>query len=67
MTGNAAIEQADTVFDGMLRKLVGAFYMGSDRQYPEQAPAHRLNVDKVFIAPVTIRQFKEFVRAHARR
>src|SRR6516162_2950203 len=43
----------------------GTFRMGSDRHYPEEAPAHRVIVDGFFIdrTPVTNRQFKEFVRA----
>ena len=43
----------------------GTFRMGSDKHYPEEAPAHRVIVDGFFIdrTPVTNRQFKEFVRA----
>lgn len=43
----------------------GTFRMGSDRHYPEEAPAHRVTVDGFWIdaAPVTNRQFKRFVRA----
>src|SRR6202167_4598553 len=43
----------------------GAFRMGSDRHYPEEAPAHNAAVDGFWIdrTPVTNRQFKEFVRA----
>ena len=39
--------------------------MGSDSHYPEEAPVHRVGVDGFWIdrAPVTNRQFKEFVRA----
>jgi len=39
--------------------------MGSDRHYPEEAPAHRVSVDGFWIdrTPVTNRQFKEFVKA----
>jgi formylglycine-generating enzyme len=61
----AAIDHADTAFDGMLRIPGGAFRMGSDRHYPEEAPAHRVTVDEFFIdrTPVTNRQFKDFVRA----
>jgi formylglycine-generating enzyme len=41
------------------------FLMGSDRHYPEEAPVHRVTVDGFWIdhAPVTNRQFREFVRA----
>jgi formylglycine-generating enzyme len=43
----------------------GAFRMGSDKHYPEEAPAHRASVDGFWIdrTPVTNRQFKDFVRA----
>ena len=43
----------------------GTFRMGSDKHYPEEAPAHRVTVDPFFIdkTPVTNRQFKAFVKA----
>jgi formylglycine-generating enzyme len=43
----------------------GTFRMGSDRHYPEEAPAHRVRVDGFWIdrTPVTNRQFREFVKA----
>ena len=43
----------------------GAFRMGSDQHYPEEAPAHNVKVDGFWIdrTPVTNKQFKEFVRA----
>jgi len=43
----------------------GTFRMGSDKHYPEEAPAHRVSVDAFRIdrTPVTNRQFKQFVRA----
>jgi formylglycine-generating enzyme len=43
----------------------GTFRMGSDHHYPEEAPSHRVTVDGFWIdqAPVTNRQFREFVRA----
>ena len=43
----------------------GTFRMGSDKHYPEEAPAHRVTVDEFWIdrTPVTNRQFKEFVKA----
>ncbi|MGB7037471.1 MAG: formylglycine-generating enzyme family protein [Xanthobacteraceae bacterium] len=43
----------------------GAFRMGSDTHYPEEAPVHRVAVDGFWIdrTPVTNRQFKEFARA----
>jgi formylglycine-generating enzyme len=49
----------------MIRIAGGAFRMGSDKHYPEEAPAHRVAVDDFWIdrAPVTNRKFKEFVKA----
>ncbi|MFL5134216.1 MAG: formylglycine-generating enzyme family protein [Microvirga sp.] len=43
----------------------GAFRMGSDRHYPEEAPVHRVAVDGFWIdrAPVTNAQFRRFVAA----
>ena len=43
----------------------GTFRMGSDKHYPEEAPAHRVTVDGFWIdrTPVTNRQFKDFVKA----
>ena len=43
----------------------GTFRMGSDEHYPEEAPVHHVTVDAFWIdrAPVTNRQFREFVRA----
>ena len=43
----------------------GEFRMGSDRHYPEEAPAHRVSVGAFWIdaAPVTNRQFRKFVNA----
>src|ERR1700748_1590338 len=43
----------------------GTFRMGSDRHYPEQAPAHRVTVSPFWIdrTPVTNRQFRRFVEA----
>src|SRR5215475_1545728 len=49
----------------MVRIPGGTFRMGSDRHYPEEAPAHRVTVAPFWIdrAPVTNRQFKQFVAA----
>jgi len=43
----------------------GTFRMGSERFYPEEAPVHRVTVDPFWMdrAPITNRQFREFVRA----
>lgn len=47
----------------MVRIESGAFLMGSDRHYPEEAPAHRVSVDSFWIDrfPVTNREFSAFV------
>ena len=43
----------------------GTFRMGSDKHYAEEAPVHCVAVDGFWIdrAPVTNRQFREFIRA----
>ncbi len=43
----------------------GTFRMGSDKHYPEEAPAHRVTVDGFWMdrTPVTNSQFKKFVQA----
>ena len=54
---------------GLYRDMVwlsgGAFQMGSDRHYPEEAPVHRVTVSPFWIdrTPVTNRQFRQFVEA----
>jgi formylglycine-generating enzyme required for sulfatase activity len=50
---------------GMIWIPGGTFLMGSDRHYPEEAPAHRVTVDGFWIdrTPVTNRKFREFVNA----
>jgi sulfatase modifying factor 1 len=53
--------------DGRAAEMVwvpgGSFVMGSDRHYPEEAPAHRVQVDGFWIDrhPVTNEQFGRFV------
>jgi formylglycine-generating enzyme len=61
----AAIAEQTATHPGMCRIAGGTFRMGSDRHYPEEAPAHRVIVDSFWIdaAPVTNRQFKDFVKA----
>src|ERR1700729_4644228 len=43
----------------------GTFRMGSDKHYPEEAPAHRVTIDGFWIdrTPVTNRDFRKFVNA----
>lgn len=50
---------------GMVRIEGGTFLMGSDRHYPEEAPAHRVSVDPFWIDPHTVTndEFALFVEA----
>ena len=50
--------------DGMVRIPGATFLMGSDRHYPEEAPAHKVTVGGFWIdaGPVTNREFGRFVR-----
>jgi formylglycine-generating enzyme required for sulfatase activity len=45
----------------------GTFVMGSNRHYPEEAPAHAVNVDGFWmdVAPVTNTEFAQFIEATA--
>jgi formylglycine-generating enzyme required for sulfatase activity len=51
--------------EDMVRIFGGTFRMGSDKNYPEEAPVHRVTVGDFWIdrTPITNRQFKEFVNA----
>jgi formylglycine-generating enzyme len=57
--------RSDPGAEDMVKILGGTFRMGSDKHYPEEAPAHRVTISAFWIdrAPVTNRQFNEFVRA----
>jgi formylglycine-generating enzyme required for sulfatase activity len=50
---------------GMIWIPGGTFRMGSDKHYPEEAPAHRVTVSGFWIdrTPVTNRDFRKFVNA----
>jgi sulfatase modifying factor 1 len=50
--------------DGMVWVPGGTFVMGSDRHYPEEAPAHPVTVGGFWIdaCPVTNAEFVRFVR-----
>ena len=54
---------------GMVAILGGAFTMGSDRSYPEEAPPRRVRVSPFWIdaTPVTNRQFAAFAEATGHR
>jgi formylglycine-generating enzyme required for sulfatase activity len=60
------IREPETLcIDNMAFIAGGAFRMGSDRHYPEEAPSHRVTVDGFWIdrTPVTNNQFAAFVAA----
>ena len=60
-TGDAPAKH-DT--DGMVSIPGGMFRMGSDRHYPEEAPAHEVNVGSFWIdrTPVTNADFHKFIK-----
>ena len=62
---DATVGDGSSQIDKMIWIQGGTFRMGSDKHYPEEAPAHRVTVDGFWIDlhPVTNRQFREFVRA----
>ena len=64
-SGDVAAAHKTTPKDAMIWIEGGAFRMGSDRHYVEEAPAHRVIVDGFWIdpTPVTNRQFASFVEA----
>ncbi len=51
--------------DGMVWIPGGAFLMGSDKHYPEEAPAHKVTVDGFWmdVRTVTNREFARFIEA----
>jgi formylglycine-generating enzyme len=62
-SGRGAATPAMTRPAGMAWVPGGTFTMGSDRHYPEEAPAHAATVDGVWMdeAPVTNAEFRRFV------
>src|ERR1700688_4544876 len=57
--------QGELLFHHMGKPPGGAFLMGSDRHYAEEAPAHRVMVAPFWMdrMPVTNREFRRFVDA----
>ena len=62
--GGAAQKPRSIPYGEMAFVAGGEFTMGSDRHYPEEAPAHRVKVDGFWIdrTPVTNREFRRFVK-----
>lgn len=65
MTKSGEIALKATPFPGMVWVPAGEYRMGSDHHYPEEAPAHPVEVDGFWMdaAPVTNAQFRRFVEA----
>jgi formylglycine-generating enzyme len=64
-TGAAVQERQESSNNDMILVPGGVFRMGSDRHYPEEAPAHCVSVSPFRIdrTPVTNLQFRQFVEA----
>jgi formylglycine-generating enzyme len=62
---NERAHEGHAPYPGMVWMPGGTFRMGSDRHYPEEAPAHNVSVDGFWIdrTPVTNRDFLQFVNA----
>lgn len=69
MTVPSPLAPAATAPDNMIHIPGGRFVMGSDHHYPEEAPAHPVEVDAFWIdaTPVTNRDFRRFVEATGHR
>jgi sulfatase modifying factor 1 len=65
MNAPLSVSNKTAVPAAMIRVAGGTFRMGSDRHYPEEAPAHLATVDsfRIDATPVTNRQFANFVDA----
>jgi formylglycine-generating enzyme len=59
------VTQVDARLKGMVLIPGGEFRMGSEDFYPEEAPAHRVTVDDLWMDehPVTVAEFRRFVKA----
>jgi len=62
---NNSETSGDAPFPDMVRIPGGAFLMGSDSHYPEEAPSHRVSVEGFWMdaRPVTNAEFARFVEA----
>ena len=65
MSAGTARSPGRPPFPGMVWIPAGGFRMGSDHHYPEEAPAHDVEVAGFWIdrTPVTNAQFRSFVKA----
>jgi formylglycine-generating enzyme len=65
MSGGKTVTSESLRHADMIWMPGGTFRMGSDSHYAEEAPVHRVTIEAFWIdrAPVTNRQFREFVRA----
>jgi sulfatase modifying factor 1 len=65
LQSDAIDRDGSSQIDDMIWIPGGTFRMGSDKHYPEEAPAHRVTVDGFWMDrhPVTNRQFREFETA----
>src|SRR5437762_2267284 len=66
---NSRLEEvaAEPPFADMVRIPGGTFFMGSDKHYPEEAPAHRVSVGGFWMDKYTVTngEFAKFVEATA--
>jgi formylglycine-generating enzyme len=64
-TADRSLDQTRPDIADMILIPGGTFRMGSDKHYAEEAPAHRVTVDRFWIdrTPVTNRAFRKFVNA----
>jgi formylglycine-generating enzyme required for sulfatase activity len=64
-SSSGASRSGDPPAPGMVPVPGGTFLMGSDRHYPEEAPAHPVTVDAFWMDahPVTNREFARFIRS----
>jgi formylglycine-generating enzyme required for sulfatase activity len=65
MTNRVETDEVDAALEKMIWVPSTDFTMGSDRHYPEEAPAHRVHVDGFWMdaTAVTNRDFERFVEA----
>ena len=62
---NKSLQVSRSPFENMVWMPGGTFLMGSDKHYPEEAPAHEVTVDGFWMdkCTVTNEEFRRFVKA----